>query len=149
MNINKLKGLFVEKGYTQQDIARELGITPNTLRRRMREEIFNTDEINKLIEILDIKEPMEIFFANKVTHWVTRNKIGWWDMKRLIKDYLFDMEFEISNLIENLYSNRNKWWYIITFNLIVPLIVSVATATIILTILLWSSLLLKQLQKKQ
>ncbi len=70
-------------------------------------------------------------------------------MKRLIKDFLFDMEFEISNLIEDLYSNRNKWWYIITFNLIVPLIVSVATATIILTILLWSSLLLKQLQKKQ
>ena len=70
-------------------------------------------------------------------------------MKRLIKDFLFDMEFEVSNFIENLYSNRNKWWYIITFNLIVPLIVSVATATIILTILLWSSLLLKQLQKKQ
>lgn len=57
-------------------------------------------------------------------------------MKRLIKDLLFDMEFEVSNLIEDLYSNRNKWWYIITFNLIVPLIVSVATATIILTILL-------------
>ena len=57
-------------------------------------------------------------------------------MKRLIKDFLFDMEFEVSNFIENLYSNRNKWWYIITFNLIVPLIVSVATATIILTILL-------------
>lgn len=70
-------------------------------------------------------------------------------MKRLIKDFLFDMAFEISDLIENLYSNRNKWWYIITFNLIVPLIVSAATATIILTILLWPSLLLKQLQKKQ
>lgn len=70
-------------------------------------------------------------------------------MKKVIKDFLFDMEFEISNLIEDLYSNRNKWWYIITFNLIVPLIVSVATATIILTILLWPSLLLKQLQKKR
>ena len=57
-------------------------------------------------------------------------------MKKLIKDFLFDMEFEISNLIEDLYSNRNKWWYIITFNLIVTLIVSVATTTIILTILL-------------
>lgn len=67
MNINKLKGLFVEKGYTQQDIARELGITPNTLRKRMKEEVFNSDEINKLIEILEIKEPMKIFFVNKVT----------------------------------------------------------------------------------
>ncbi len=67
MNINKLKGLFVEKGYTQQDIADKLGITPNTLRKRMREEVFNSDEINKLIEILDIKEPMKIFFTNKVT----------------------------------------------------------------------------------
>lgn len=66
MNINKLKVLFVEKGYTQQDIARELGITLNTLRRRMKDEIFNTDEINKLIEILDIKEPMEIFLQIKL-----------------------------------------------------------------------------------
>ena len=67
MNINKLKGLFVEKGYTQKDIAKELGMTKETLRRRMNSEIFNSDEINKLIDILDIKEPMEIFFANKVT----------------------------------------------------------------------------------
>ncbi len=67
MNINKLKGLFVEKGYTQKDIAKELGMTTETLRRRMNSEIFNSDEINKLIDILDIKEPMEIFFANKVT----------------------------------------------------------------------------------
>ncbi|WP_308533247.1 helix-turn-helix domain-containing protein [uncultured Peptoniphilus sp.] len=67
MNVNKLKGLFAEKGYTQQDIAKELGITPNTLRKRMKDEIFNSDEINILIEILEIKEPMEIFFANKVT----------------------------------------------------------------------------------
>ncbi len=57
-------------------------------------------------------------------------------MKKIIKDLLFDIEFEVSNLIEDLYSNRNKWWFIITFNLIVPLIVSVATATIILIILL-------------
>lgn len=74
---------------------------------------------------------------------------GRWDMKKIIKDLLFDIEFEVSNLIEDLYSNRNKWWFIITFNLIVPLIVSVATATIILIILLWPSLLLKQLQKKR
>lgn len=67
MNINKLKGLFVEKGYTQQDIAKELKMTPNTLRRRMKDEVFNTDEINKLIELLDIKDPMEIFFKNNVT----------------------------------------------------------------------------------
>lgn len=82
MNINKLKGLFVEKGYTQQDIARELGITPNTLRRRMKEEIFNTDEINILIEILEIKDPMEIFFTNKVTHWVTKGEKRIWEIKK-------------------------------------------------------------------
>ena len=63
MNINKLKGLFVEKGYTQKDIVKELGMTTETLRRRMNSEIFNSDEINKLIDILDIKEPMEIFFC--------------------------------------------------------------------------------------
>lgn len=68
MNINKLKGMMTEKGYTQVEIAEKLGISPKTLSNKLKKEVFNSDEINKLIEILDIKNPMEIFFANKVTH---------------------------------------------------------------------------------
>ena len=32
----KLKGLIVEKGYTQGDIAKEIGITPKTFYERMK-----------------------------------------------------------------------------------------------------------------
>lgn len=35
IKINKLKARFVEQGYTQQDIAKELGITDVTLSRKL------------------------------------------------------------------------------------------------------------------
>ncbi|GAA2983552.1 DUF739 family protein [Finegoldia magna] len=60
---NRLKARFVEKGYTQQDIARELGITDVTLSRKLNRGVFNSDEIYKMIVLLDIKDPTEIFFA--------------------------------------------------------------------------------------
>jgi transcriptional regulator with XRE-family HTH domain len=60
---NILKARFVEKGYTQQDIARELGITGVTLSRKLNRGVFNSDEIYKMIVLLDIKDPAEIFFA--------------------------------------------------------------------------------------
>lgn len=63
IKINSLKARFVEKGYTQQDIARELGITDVTLSRKLNRGVFNSDEIYKMIVLLDIKDPTEIFFA--------------------------------------------------------------------------------------
>lgn len=63
IKINRLKARFVEKGYTQQDIARELGITDVTLSRKLNRGVFNSDEIYKMIVLLDIKDPTEIFFA--------------------------------------------------------------------------------------
>lgn len=60
---NRLKARFVEKGYTQQDIAKELGITDVTLSRKLNRGVFNSDEIYKMIVLLDIKDPTEIFFA--------------------------------------------------------------------------------------
>lgn len=64
IKINKLKARFVEKGYTQQDIAKELGITDVTLSRKLNRGVFNSDEIYKMIVLLDIENPTEIFFAD-------------------------------------------------------------------------------------
>lgn len=60
--INELKGRIKAKGYTQEKLARELGISPKTLSSRLSKGIFGSDEIEKMIKILDIKNPIEIFF---------------------------------------------------------------------------------------
>ena len=62
MNILALKGKIVERGMTQQQLAKELGITPKTLYTKMKKGVFGTDEVEKMIKILKIENPMEIFF---------------------------------------------------------------------------------------
>lgn len=63
---NELKGRIVAKGFTQEQIAKKLGISSNTLRRKLSRGVLGSDEIERLIKILDIKDPMQIFFVNKV-----------------------------------------------------------------------------------
>lgn len=63
IRVNDLKAEFTRNGYTQEEIAKKLGITPNTLRRRLTTGVFGSDEISKLIDILNIENPMSIFFA--------------------------------------------------------------------------------------
>ena len=62
INTRKLKGLMVEKGLSQKNLAILLGINDKTLGRKMRSGKFNSDEMEKMIEILEIKNPVEIFF---------------------------------------------------------------------------------------
>lgn len=71
VNTQKLKGLIAEKNYSQSKIAEMIGITPKTFYSRMDKGVFGSDEIDKMIEILDIKDPTPIFFAQCVTCKVT------------------------------------------------------------------------------
>lgn len=71
VNTQKLKGLIAEKNYSQSKIAEMIGITPKTFYDRMDKGIFGSDEIDKLIDILDIKDPLPIFFTQCVTSEVT------------------------------------------------------------------------------
>lgn len=64
--INELKGRIVAKGLTQEQVANMLGISPNTFRRKLAKGVLGSDEIEKLIKILGIEDPMKIFFANTV-----------------------------------------------------------------------------------
>ncbi|MDB8437286.1 helix-turn-helix domain-containing protein [Turicibacter sanguinis] len=63
MKVNELKGMMVSKGYTQEMLAKELGISRRTLGSRLKCGVFRSNEIEKLIEVLDIKDPVYIFFA--------------------------------------------------------------------------------------
>lgn len=67
IDVNTLKGVIVAKGYTQQDIAKVLGIAPKTFYLKMKRGVFGSDEMEKMIETLDIENPASIFFARERT----------------------------------------------------------------------------------
>ena len=68
---NALKAEIARQGLTQKQIAAELGISEKTLISRMKCGVFGTDEVEKLIVLLKIKDPLSIFFAGLVTSQVT------------------------------------------------------------------------------
>lgn len=66
IDVNMLKGLIVTKGLSQRQVAKMLGITEKTFYSKMKKGIFNSVEMELMIDILNIKDPNEIFFAKKV-----------------------------------------------------------------------------------
>ncbi len=63
INENELRAAFARKNYTQEKVAEMLGICSKTLGSKIKRGVFKSDEIERLILILDIKDPMDIFFA--------------------------------------------------------------------------------------
>lgn len=63
--VNKLRGLIAEHGMTQKQIALQLGISQKTFYNKMKKGVFGTDEVEKMVNILSINNPAEIFFAGK------------------------------------------------------------------------------------
>lgn len=60
---NALKAEMTRYGYTQKKMAETIGISEKTFNLHMKSGIFGTDEVEKMIEVLHIKNPMDIFFA--------------------------------------------------------------------------------------
>jgi len=67
VNINKLKAAVVEKGMTYGDVAESIGMSRKTWYDRINARKFDSDEMYKLIKVLDIQNPADIFFADDVT----------------------------------------------------------------------------------
>lgn len=63
----KIKALVVERGMTQAEVAEKLGMSRKVWYDRMNKRKFDSEEMYNLIHILGIKNPSEIFFADKVT----------------------------------------------------------------------------------
>ena len=62
VNTAKIKGLIIEKGMTQAQVAKILDISEDTFYRKMRAGKFTTDEAYNLSQLLDIENPAEVFF---------------------------------------------------------------------------------------
>ena len=72
VNTDKIRGLMAERKMTGRDMAEALGISANTFSAKMKAGVFNSDEMQKIVEVLSIEDPLPIFFAPKVTHNVTK-----------------------------------------------------------------------------
>lgn len=67
VNTNKLRGIIAEKGLDQKDVAEMIGKSPKTFYEKMKKGKFDSDEIMLMVSGLNIKNPVDIFFANDVT----------------------------------------------------------------------------------
>ena len=67
LNVLEFKAAMVRKGYTQKALAEILGMSEKTFTERIKTKRFGSDEIEKLVEVLEISNPLPIFFSNLVT----------------------------------------------------------------------------------
>ena len=60
---NALRAEIVRNGLTQKEVAKKLGISEKTFIYKMKNSSFGIVEVEKMITLLNIKKPLEIFFA--------------------------------------------------------------------------------------
>lgn len=76
VNVNLLKSYMVKAGYTQKELAKSLGISEQTLTRKLKKRVFGTDEAAKIVELLSIDDPKAVFFrrmSNLISYIVEVN----------------------------------------------------------------------------
>lgn len=74
LNVPEFRAAMARKGYTQKKLAMILGISEKTFYERIKCKRFGTEEIEKLIPVLEISNPMDIFFDGLVTCKVTNDE---------------------------------------------------------------------------
>lgn len=65
---DELRGIIAKNGLSQSKVAEAIGISPKTFYEKMKNGVFGSDEIQIMIDLLKIENPVEIFFADKVTN---------------------------------------------------------------------------------
>lgn len=65
--VDKLRGIIAERGMSQRQVAKMLGITEKTFYDKMKKGVFDSDEMSEMVSVLEIKDPCAIFFAEVVS----------------------------------------------------------------------------------
>jgi DNA-binding XRE family transcriptional regulator len=60
---DELRGIIAREKTTQKAVAKACGISEKTFQRKMEKGIFGSDEIEVMITLLNIEDPVSIFFA--------------------------------------------------------------------------------------
>lgn len=67
VNKAELKAAIARKGLRQSDVAKELGISERAFSSKINKGVFWSDEIEVMISLLDITDPLPVFFDGSVT----------------------------------------------------------------------------------
>jgi len=62
---DELKVIIFKRGMSQSEVARLIGIAPKTFYEKMDRGVFGSNEIEAMIDILRIDDPIAIFFARE------------------------------------------------------------------------------------
>lgn len=65
MKVDKLRGIIVSEGMTQEQVAHQIGMSPKTFYNKMKKGVFGTDEVLAMVELLDIDDPADIFLSKE------------------------------------------------------------------------------------
>lgn len=64
MRVDLLRGEIARAGKTQKEVALYIGMSESTFIRHMKKGVFGTDDSEKMIEFLKIKDPEPIFLTS-------------------------------------------------------------------------------------
>lgn len=67
LNKKLFRAELMKNGYTYKSMADAIGISERTFNNRISKKEFGSDEIEKMVLLLKIDNPLPIFFANLVT----------------------------------------------------------------------------------
>lgn len=77
-NMNMLRGKIIERGYTQQYVAQQIGIDKSTFSRKMQSSAldFSIGEMYRIVDMLQLtnEEAQQIFLSDN-SH-LCENKVG-------------------------------------------------------------------------
>ena len=68
VDVNKLRGAIRANGLTQAEFAQKLGVCEQTLSRKLNRGVFDSNEMQAMIDILHLEDPCSIFFAQQVAY---------------------------------------------------------------------------------
>lgn len=62
MDVNKLKMQMIKNKITQKELAKRLGMSEGTFRRKLKNDEFGLLDANIMIDVLHIENPEDVFF---------------------------------------------------------------------------------------
>ena len=69
MNLDKLRGKITEKRMSQSELAKKMGLSLQAINMKLTgKRSISVPEAAMMIEILEIKNPLEIFFDNYISN---------------------------------------------------------------------------------